>query len=216
LKHLIFLGPPGVGKGTMAEKLTQNFPLRHISTGDILRAEMKGGSELGAQAKNYMGKGQLVPDELVAAIVATRLAEPESRDNGFILDGFPRTINQAKLLESALDKNKMKLDAVVLFEAVREILLKRLTARRICRECGAVFNLLFSPPEKDGICDKCGGKLYQRPDDSLDTAKNRLEVYAEQTAPLIDYYDERGLLLRVSGASEKAQNYRGLIKALKT
>ncbi len=215
MKNLIFLGPPGVGKGTMAEELTANFPLRHISTGDILRAEMKSGSELGAQAQEYMENGQLAPDELVAAIVATRLAEPESRANGFILDGFPRTINQAKLLETALDKNNMVLDAAVLFEADREILLKRLTARRVCRECGAVFNLIFTPPKKDGICDKCGGELYQRTDDSLETAKHRLGVYAEQTAPLIEYYDTRALLLRVSGANDKARNYRDLIKALK-
>jgi adenylate kinase len=214
MKQLVFLGPPGAGKGTMAGMLCEQFSHQHISTGDILRAAMKSGSELGSKAQEYVNSGTLVPDELVAAIVSEKLTEPAMKNNGFILDGFPRTVKQADLLQDALDRNGMALDAVILFEVGEELLLKRLTARRICRDCGAVFNVIFNPPETDGICDKCGGELYQRSDDSIETAKDRLDVYERQTAPLIDYYEDKDLLIRVSGAQEKEANYQTLLEAL--
>lgn len=213
-KNLVFLGPPGAGKGTMAGMLSEEYSHRHISTGDILRAAMKSGSELGRKAQNHVNSGTLVPDELVAAIVSEKLSESEVRRDGFILDGFPRTVNQAGLLAQALEENRMNLDAVVLFEVENDLLLKRLTARRLCKDCGAVYNVLFKPPAVDGVCDKCGGELIQRSDDSLETAKDRLKVYEDQTAPLIDYYERKDLLVRVSGAQTREINYNTLLEAL--
>jgi len=201
-RNLVFLGPPGAGKGTIAEMLSQEEGIVHISTGDIFRNEIKNETELGKKAKGYVTSGGLVPDDLVADMVGSRLAQSDC-DNGFILDGFPRTLNQAHLFEGTLEKIGRNLDLVIYFEAGEELLLKRLTARIICRECGTNFNKIFSPPEKEGICDKCGGELYQRPDDSLETAKSRLELYDKETAPLIDYYTAKGQLVSVNGETSK-------------
>jgi len=198
----------------MAELCREHFGFVHISTGDILREEMKRGTRLGAEARQYVNHGQLVPDEVVAAIVAERLGGRAVADNGCILDGYPRTVNQADLLNGALAENHLELSAAVLFEVDRELLLKRLTARRICRDCGAVFNVLYNPPRRENICDQCGGELYQRSDDSRETALERLEVYERQTAPLIDYYQQRGRLLKVTGAKEKDANFAVLREAL--
>ena len=200
---VVFLGPPGAGKGTFANMLAEDFHPVHISTGDILRAEMKEGTELGEKARQYVESGRLVSDEVVTAIVAGKLARPETRRLGFILDGFPRTVRQAELLDEAMREADLELDAAILFHAERDLLLKRLTARRICRNCGAVYNVLFSPPRTDGVCDKCGGELYQRSDDTRETAVERLQVYEQQTAPVIEFYRGRGLLHEIDSGQPK-------------
>lgn len=211
-KNLVFLGPPGAGKGTLSTLLLAEYALAHISTGDILRKEIAEQTALGQQAKEYMNKGQLVPDEVVAGMVASRLKDRDCGE-GFILDGFPRTVRQAELLEQALADAGRTLDAVIYFNADDELLLKRLTARLSCK-CGAVFNRLFSPPKQADVCDKCGGALFQRPDDSLETAQDRLKVYYEQTQPLIGYYRDKGLLREINSALPQNQAYAMLLEGL--
>ncbi|MDD5697278.1 MAG: adenylate kinase [Victivallaceae bacterium] len=196
-KNLIFLGAPGAGKGTASSALTEREPLAHISTGDILRAEIKNGTELGKSAAVLMEKGGLVPDDLVAGMVKSRLRQPDC-DNGFILDGFPRTVNQANLLDQALKEIGRKIDAVIYFEVDDEILLQRLTARISCGKCGRIYNKLFLPPKQENICDDCNTALFQRPDDSRETAEERLKVFYKNTQPLIDYYRERKLLTSIT------------------
>lgn len=208
-KNLVFLGPPGAGKGTLSGPLMEDEKLAHISTGDILRAEIAAGTELGKSAKGYMDAGKLVPDQVVADMVGAKLASKECA-GGFILDGFPRNVAQAGLLADVMAKNGMKLDAVILFDAPEELLLQRLTARLMCRKCNAGFNKIFCPPKKEGVCDICGGELYQRDDDSLETAKNRLVVYREQTAPLIEYYKSKGLLAVIDSSLPKQEGYAAL------
>lgn len=208
-KNLVFLGPPGAGKGTLSAPLMEDEKLAHISTGDILRAEIAAGTELGRSAKSFMDAGKLVPDEVVAGMVGKKLSSPECA-GGFILDGFPRTVAQAGLLDEAMAKIGMKLDGVILFDAPEELLLKRLTARIMCRKCNTGYNKIFCPPKKDGVCDKCGGELYQRSDDSLETAKNRLAVYREQTAPLIEFYRAKGLLFTIDSSLPKQEGYDAL------
>jgi len=193
-KNLILIGAPGCGKGTLSEKLLAEEPLAHISTGDILRAEVKKETELGKKAAAIMKTGALLPDELVAGMVKARLAQPDCR-NGFILDGFPRTVNQAKLLDSAFAELGMNFDAIVAFQVAKETLIRRLTSRLVCRACGAVYNRIGKPPKKDNVCDSCGGEVYQRADDSLETAQKRLAVYEEETAPVIDYYRASGKVI---------------------
>ncbi len=212
-KNLVFLGPPGAGKGTLSDPLMKAEELAHISTGDILRAEIKNGTELGMSAKSYMDAGKLVPDEIVAGMVAKRLASDDCK-GGFILDGFPRTVPQAELLDEAMKKIGMNLDAVVLFDAPEELLLQRLTARLTCRACGASFNKIFSKPKQEGVCDSCGGELYQRSDDSLETAQNRLKVYNEQTAPLVKFYEEKQMLSKIDSSLPKDQGYAALVAVL--
>ncbi|MFA6714252.1 MAG: adenylate kinase [Victivallales bacterium] len=195
-KNLIFLGAPGAGKGTGASALTEREPLVHISTGDILRAEIQNGTELGKNAAGIMAKGELVPDEIVAGMVKARLKQPDC-DNGFILDGFPRTVKQAELLEEALKEINRKIDAVIYFDISDDILIKRLTARVSCKKCGRIYNKLFLPPAKENICDDCNEELFQRPDDSLETAQERLKVFYKNTQPLIDYYTAKNLLTSI-------------------
>jgi len=197
-KNLVFLGAPGAGKGTISNLLLAKYPLAHISTGDILRAEVAAGTEAGKQAGAIMKAGKLVPDELVADMVSRRLTAPDC-ENGFVLDGFPRTIPQADLLAAALAKLGRSLDRVIYFKVPEEVLIQRLTARLCCRGCDAIYNKLFMPPKVEGKCDKCGGELYQRADDSLETAQNRLKIFREQTAPLIEYYEKRGQLFTATG-----------------
>ena len=208
-KNIVLLGPPGAGKGTLSEILLRDEKLAHVSTGDIFRSEIGKGSDLGKLAKSYIDAGKLVPDEVVADMVAAKLLSAECAD-GFLLDGFPRTINQAGLLENALAKAGKKLDAVILFDAPEELLIQRLTARRTCRKCGASYNKIFSKPKQEGVCDSCGGELYQRSDDSLETAKNRLSVYKEQTFPLIEYYTKKSLLSKIDSSLPKAEGYAAL------
>ena len=195
-KNLIFLGAPGAGKGTIAREMVEKYHIAHISTGDILRGEVAAGTPAGKQAKELIDKGHLVPDELVAGMVRRRLAEPDCK-RGFILDGFPRTINQADLLENAMDELGISIDLVVYFEVDDETLLNRLTARQNCPQCDAIFNTISRPPKEDGICDICGEELVQRPDDTPETAKERLKVFYNQTAPLVDYYRKNGLLFTI-------------------
>jgi adenylate kinase len=192
-KNLIFLGAPGAGKGTVSNLMIKKYGVAHISTGDILRAEVAKGTPAGKEAGAIMKSGGLVPDAMVCGMVGERLKEPDC-EKGFILDGFPRTIAQAETLAEILNNMGKKIDAVVYLNVSDEIILKRLTARMNCRGCDAIYNKIFMPPKTEGICDKCGSELYQRADDSLETAQSRLAVFHKQTQPLIDYYEKLGLL----------------------
>jgi len=212
-KNLIFLGAPGAGKGTGASGLLERESLVHISTGDILRAEIKNGTELGKNAAVLMEKGELVPDEIVAGMVKSRLQQPDCQ-SGFILDGFPRTIKQAELLEDALKGIAKEIDTVVYFDICDDILLKRLTARISCKKCGKIYNKLFIPPKKENTCDDCDIELFQRPDDSLETAKDRLKVFYANTQPLIDYYKEKNLLTSIKEV-DKGKMIAALFEKLK-
>ncbi len=194
--NLILLGPPGAGKGTHAKTLIERYGIPHISTGDIFRAAIKEGTPLGRKAKSYLDEGGLVPDEIVVGIVTERLSAPDTA-RGFLLDGFPRTVAQADALAGYLSANGRALDAVLDLEADPEVIMRRLTGRRVCRECGAVYHLETAKPKSAGRCDKCGGEIYQRDDDLPATVGERLRVYQAQTAPLVAYYEQRGLLLRV-------------------
>jgi adenylate kinase len=196
--RVAFLGPPGAGKGTQARELAQAWRVPQIATGDILREAVAAGTPLGHEAKRYMDQGALVPDDVIVAVVKERLARPDAR-RGFVLDGFPRTIGQAEALTQILKELGPELDAVVYFNVPEAELLRRLTGRRVCRQCGSTFHMVSAPPAKPGVCDRCGGPLYQREDDSEATVANRLRVYERQTAPLLDYYRDRGLLRSVRG-----------------
>lgn len=195
--NLVLLGAPGAGKGTQAMKISKQYNIPHISTGDILRDNIERGTRLGLQAKEFMESGELVPDSLLIGIIEDRLSEPDI-DKGFLLDGYPRTIPQAQALEDILDHLGKELDAVINIEVPDEVLIKRLAGRRMCR-CGASYHVLFNPPEVNGKCDHCSGDLYQRDDDTEDAVKTRLVSYYELTFPLIDYYTENGLLKSVNG-----------------
>lgn len=197
---LILLGAPGAGKGTVAKMLTDIDGSVQISTGDILRAAVKDGTELGKQAEAYMKAGDLVPDELIMGIMEQRLQEPDCA-NGFLLDGFPRTIPQAEQLKALLDKLGIKLDMAVNLEVPREVILDRLTTRRTCTSCGAIYNIKSAPPKVEGVCDKCGGSVVQRDDETEEAISNRLDVYNEKTAPLVEFYRNEGLLVDVNATS---------------
>jgi adenylate kinase len=210
---LILLGPPGSGKGTQAKKMVEQYHIPQISTGDILRAALKEKTRLGLEAKQYMDQGRLVPDEVVVGIVRDRLKAPDCTD-GFILDGFPRTVPQAEALGTTLQAMKRGIDHVISIEVDKEELLKRLGGRRTCRSCGAMNHLVFDPPKKEGVCDTCGGELYQRADDQEETIRARLKVYDEQTAPLIAYYREKGLLRTIDGVGEVKQIFQQIVKTI--
>jgi adenylate kinase len=196
--NLVLLGPPGAGKGTQAERLVADFGLPYYSTGIILRAAIEAESELGREAKEYVDKGELVPDDLVCRVIEERLDSGEA-DDGFLLDGFPRTIGQAEMLEGALDSRGRLLTAVLLIEVGDDEVIRRLSGRRQCVKNGHVYHLEFDPPKNEGICDQDGSRLVQRDDDKPETIRKRLSVYHEQTAPLVDWYEERGLLRRFDG-----------------
>jgi len=195
--RVAFLGPPGAGKGTQARDLAQEWRVLHLATGDMLREAVATGSPLGREAKTYMDQGALVPDDVIIRMMAERLGAAAGR--GFILDGFPRTIAQAEALARLLKDLGQTLDTVVYFDVSEPELLRRLTGRRVCRTCGHTYHLTSNPPKRPGVCDACGGELYQRDDDTEATVRNRLEVYRRQTAPLLDYYRQRNLLVTVSG-----------------
>ncbi len=199
--NLILLGPPGAGKGTQAERIASLYGLPHISPGDIVRENLRKGTQLGLEAKGYMDRGELVPDELVINIVRDRLEAPDCRQ-GFILDGFPRTVAQADALSAMLVETGMSIDHVVNIQVPDEVVVERLTARRTCSACGSVCHLIFDPPEKEGVCDECGGELYCRDDDGEETVRARLEEYKEKTQPLIDYYQGKGLLRDIDGGQD--------------
>ena len=197
--RIILVGPPGAGKGTQAEKIVAKYDVAHISTGDILRANVKAGTELGKKAKSYMDAGGLVPDDVIVGMMRGRLAEDDCK-NGFILDGFPRTVPQAEALTALLAEMGLKLDGVILLDVDDDTVVERLCGRRMCKKCGRIFHVSFKPSTKGDLCDACGGELYQRDDDKESVIRQRLAVYHSQTAPLVDYYGKAGLLLRVPGA----------------
>jgi adenylate kinase len=211
--NVILLGPPGSGKGTQAQKIGERYHIPQISTGDILRSAVKERTPLGVEAQGYMDHGQLVPDEVVVGIVRERLMASDC-NGGFILDGFPRTLPQAEALDVTLLEMKREIDHVISIEVDNEELLGRLTGRRTCRTCGTMYHLMFNPPKKDRICDKCGGELYQRDDDQEATIRARLQVYEEQTAPLIAYYRNKGLLRTIDGVGEIEEIFREIVKAI--
>ena len=196
--RVAFLGPPGAGKGTQARDLAHEWGGLHLATGDMLREAVAAGSPLGREAKGYMDKGALVPDDVIIRMMGERLSTADA-GRGFILDGFPRTIAQAEALAKLLKDLGQTLDAVVYFDVSEPELLRRLTGRRVCRKCGHSYHVTSNPPKRAGVCDACGGELYQRDDDAEATVRNRLEVYRRQTAPLLDYYSQRNLLVTVSG-----------------
>lgn len=196
--NLILLGPPGAGKGTQAERLTQDFNLPYVATGNMLRAAVEEGTELGKKAKEYMDAGELVPDEVIIGVILECVDGEECRD-GFLLDGFPRTIAQAEALEEALAKRDRRLTAALLIDVPDEELVRRLAGRRVCVKAGHPYHVDFDPPKHEGVCDQDGSRLVQREDDKEETVKKRLAVYHEQTAPLIKYYEDRGLLRRFDG-----------------
>lgn len=199
--NLVLLGPPGAGKGTQAKRLIEAYGIPQISTGDMLREAVKNQTELGKEAKKYMDAGQLVPDEVVLGLVKERLSKPDT-DKGFMLDGFPRNVAQAKELDKLLAEIKKSIDHVISIEVPNDELMGRLTGRRTCKQCGAGYHVMFDPPKTEGKCDKCGGELYQRDDDNETTVGNRLKVYEDQTAPLIDYYKGQGLLRPIDGVGD--------------
>ena len=201
--RLILLGAPGAGKGTVAKQLTAIDGSVQISTGDILRAAVKDGTELGKQAKAYMDAGDLVPDELIMGIMKERLKEDDCQ-KGFLLDGFPRTIPQAVQLKDLLEDIDIELDAAVNLDVPRDVILDRLTTRRTCVDCGAIYNVKSMPPKQEGVCDKCGGEVVQRDDETEEAISNRLDVYNEKTAPLVDYYRGEGILMDVNSTSSDA------------
>ncbi|HKL76624.1 MAG TPA: adenylate kinase [Halanaerobiales bacterium] len=197
--NMIFLGLPGAGKGTQAKKVSSKYNIPHIATGDIFRNAIKNETPLGKKAKSFIDQGELVPDEVTIGIVRNRLKEDDCKD-GFILDGFPRTINQAEALKDIMEELNTKLDLALFIKVPEKELIKRLSGRRVCEDCGATYHVEFNPPEKEGICDKCGGNLIQRSDDTEDTVKNRIEVNKEKTEKLIEFYDNEGILQTIESS----------------
>ena len=211
--NLILLGPPGAGKGTQASRIAADYGLPHISTGDILRGAVKNQTPMGLEAKRYMDAGDLVPDEVVIGIVKDRLQEPDTAA-GFLMDGFPRTIPQAEELDKALESLGRGVTKTLVILVDEEELVRRLSGRRVCRGCQTPFHVMFNQPRVEGVCDACGGELYQRDDDNEVTVRNRLATYTRQTEPLIEYYDRAGLVARIDGARTPDQVYEDVRAAL--
>lgn len=208
--RIIFLGPPGAGKGTQAERLAEDLKIKKISTGDILREAVAKGTELGQRAKSYMERGELVPDEIILGIIEEAINDEE----GFILDGFPRNINQAKALDEMLSRKGLNITHVIFLDVPDEEIIKRIAYRRVCLNCGAVYNLIFNPPKEDGICNNCGSKLVQREDDREEVVRKRLEVYRDSTEALIRIYEERGVLKKIDGLGDREEVFRRIKEAL--
>ena len=210
---IIMLGAPGAGKGTQAKMIAEKFNIPHISTGDIFRANIKNGTELGKKAKEYMDKGQLVPDELTVEILLDRVAADDCK-NGYVLDGFPRTIPQADVLDKELTKLGDKVDFAINVDVPDENIVRRMSGRRACLKCGATYHIEHIPPKQEGICDKCGSELVQRDDDKPETVQNRLSVYHEQTQPLIDYYSKKNILKSVDGTKDMQEVFSDIVNIL--
>lgn len=213
--RVVFFGPPGAGKGTQARLLEQKFGACQVSTGEILRRAAREQSALGKQAADYLDRGDLVPDQVMVRLVAERLREPDCR-SGFILDGFPRTLTQADELEQMLDGTGLALESALCLQASNDVIIKRLSGRRTCKQCGSLHHLVFNPPARPGICDRCGGELYQREDDREEMIAARLRVYENQTAPLKDYYRKRGLLKEIDGVGSVEEVGKRVLKAVET
>lgn len=210
---IIMLGAPGAGKGTQAKMIADKYGVPHISTGDIFRANIKNGTELGMEAKKYMDQGQLVPDELTVKILLDRVAQADAK-NGYVLDGFPRTIPQAEVLEKALSDLGDKIDYAIDVDVPDENIINRMSGRRACVACGATYHVVHIPPKKEGICDRCGKELILRDDDKPETVKNRLKVYHDQTQPLIDFYTNKGILKTVDGTQDMNDVFAAIVKIL--
>lgn len=213
--RVVFFGPPGAGKGTQARLLEQKFGACQVSTGEILRRAAREQSALGKQAADYLDRGDLVPDQVMVKLVAERLREPDCR-SGFILDGFPRTLAQADELEQMLDGTGLALESALCLQASNDVIIKRLSGRRTCKQCGSLHHLVFNPPARPGICDRCGGELYQREDDREEMIAARLRVYENQTAPLKEYYSKRGLLKEIDGVGSVEEVGKRVLKAVET
>jgi adenylate kinase len=207
---IIFLGPPGAGKGTQAERLAEDLKIKKISTGDILREAVARGTELGQRAKSYMERGELVPDEIILGIIEEAIND----EGGFILDGFPRNINQAKALDEMLARKGLNITHVIFLDVPDEEIIKRIAYRRVCLKCGAVYNLIFNPPKEDEICNNCGSKLVQREDDREEVVRKRLEVYRGSTEALVRIYEERGVLRKIDGLGDREEVFRRIRGAL--
>ncbi|MEJ5299923.1 MAG: adenylate kinase [Thermodesulforhabdaceae bacterium] len=211
--NIILLGPPGAGKGTQAKRLIERYGIPQISTGDMLRAAVAEKTPLGLEAKKYMDAGQLVPDSVVIGLVKERIQKDDCK-KGYMLDGFPRNVSQAETLDKMLSELGQKIDHVVCIEVPEDELVQRLTGRRTCRQCGAGYHVMFDPPKKDGVCDKCGGELYQRDDDNVQTVTSRLKVYKDQTEPLIAYYEKQGKLRRINGLGSIDEIFNRIVAVL--
>lgn len=211
--RIILLGPPGAGKGTQAAGIVEKYNIPHISTGDIFRKNIKEGTELGKKAKGYIDQGLLVPDELTVGLVTDRIAQPDC-EKGFMLDGFPRNVAQAQHLDEYLKEVDISLDKVVNIEVDKDILVGRAVGRRICKSCGATYHVEFNPPKVDGVCDVCGGELYQRADDNEETVSKRIQVYLDETKPLVNYYSEEGIIANINGQQSIENVFGDIVEAL--
>ena len=212
--RILILGAPGAGKGTQATFIKEEFNIPHISTGDIFRENLRNETELGLKAKSYMNEGKLVPDDLTIELVKDRLSWEDAK-NGYLLDGFPRNLNQAESLTKFLDEAGVRLDAVVDIETDKDALVKRICGRRMCKDCGASFHVEFNPPKQEGVCDHCGGELYTRDDDNEETVLKRIGVYEKETSPLIEYYDRFGIVLKIDGNRSVDEVKASIIDGLK-
>ena len=213
-KKLLIMGPPGAGKGTQAAKIVSKYGVCHISTGDMFRSAIKNGTEMGKLAQKYIENGELVPDSVTVGIVKERLSQQDILEKGFLLDGFPRNLDQAHSLDTILEELGYNLDAVINVGVDNEILINRIIGRRICRSCGATYHVEFNKPKNEGVCDSCGGELYIRKDDTRETAENRLNVYSSQTQPLLDFYAERGLLVEIDGDQAVSKVFSDIVEHL--
>lgn len=210
---ILLTGPPGAGKGSQSERLVKEFGLTSISTGEMFREAYKNNEKLGIEAMKYINKGELVDDDITNEIVRKRLSKKDA-ESRFLLDGYPRTVAQAKALDQMLSDMNSSLDAVIKIVVDKQVILERMVGRRVCKQCGQTYHLSFKPPKVEGVCDKCGGTLYQRPDDQLESVLNRLEIYESKTKPLIDYYDSRGIFRSVNGDQSFDEVYESIKKAL--
>ena len=213
-KKLLIMGPPGAGKGTQAANIVMKYGVCHISTGDMFRSAIKNGTEMGKLAQSYMEKGELVPDSVTVGIVKERLSQSDCSEKGFLLDGFPRNLDQAHSLDVILNELGYALDGVIDVSVENQILINRIIGRRICKKCGATFHVEFNKPQVEGVCDVCGGELYTRKDDTLETAENRLSVYSLQTQQLLDFYAERGLLVNINGDQAVDKVFADIVEKL--